>query len=277
MRDECAKYCVRGGVGGIAVGDGGIGAMRSIHAGMLDWRAARGAGVLSYSGAHFLCALVLLFILAPFVDHMRHGRFIEAVMLTVVMVSAVMAVGARKRTLVWSIVLLSPVVVARWADHIASDATPDWVFPLTGVVFVGFVAFHLFRYMLLAPRVNTEVLCTGVAMFLTLAMWWAFAYVLVGQLIPDSFAYTTGRPDDQHMQGFIAIYFSLVTLCTVGFGDIVPVSGPARMLAMLEGVTGVFYVAIMVARLVSMYSTHQANGSSSGQPLQPGDSGTSTS
>ena len=148
--------------------------------------------------------------------------------------------------------LLSPVVVARWADHIASDATPDWVFPLTGVVFVGFVVFHLFRYMLLAPRVNTEVLCTGVAMFLTLAMWWAFAYVLVGQLIPDSFAYTTGKPDDQHMQGFIAIYFSLVTLCTVGFGDIVPVSGPARMLAMLEGVTGVFYVAIMVARLVSI-------------------------
>ena len=247
--------------------------MKSIHAGMLDWRVARGAGVLRYSGAHFLCALVLLFIVAPFVDHLPHGRFIEAVMLTIVMVSAVMAVGARKRTLVWSIVLLSPVVVARWADHIAADATPDWVFPLTGVVFVGFVAFHLFRYMLLAPRVNTEVLCTGVAMFLTLAMWWAFAYVLVGQLVPDSFAYTTGKTEDQHMQGFIAIYFSLVTLCTVGLGDIVPVSGPARMLAMLEGVTGVFYVAIMVARLVSLYSMHRLDGAPPHHESKGGHSG----
>jgi hypothetical protein len=52
------------------------------------------------------------------------------------------------------------------------------------------------------------------------------------------------------------LYFSLVTLSTVGFGDIVPLSGPARGLATLEGIIGQFYMAVLVARLVGLYIVH---------------------
>lgn len=55
------------------------------------------------------------------------------------------------------------------------------------------------------------------------------------------------------------LYFSLVTLSTIGYGDVVPLYGEVRMLAALEGVTGVLYVAITVALLVSAYK--QRNGS----------------
>jgi voltage-gated potassium channel Kch len=60
------------------------------------------------------------------------------------------------------------------------------------------------------------------------------------------------------------LYFSLVTLSTVGYGDVVPLGGEARMLAALEGVTGVLYIAITVAILVSRYrrgssDQHDAN------------------
>jgi hypothetical protein len=56
------------------------------------------------------------------------------------------------------------------------------------------------------------------------------------------------------MQGFNAFYFSFVTLSTVGYGDITPVSKVARMLAALEAMTGLLYVAVLIARLVSLYS-----------------------
>jgi hypothetical protein len=49
------------------------------------------------------------------------------------------------------------------------------------------------------------------------------------------------------------LYFSLVTLSTIGYGDVVPLSGEARMLAVLEGVTGVLYIAVTVGILVSGY------------------------
>jgi hypothetical protein len=49
-------------------------------------------------------------------------------------------------------------------------------------------------------------------------------------------------------------YFSLVTLATVGYGDVLPATNTARMLAMMQAVTGQFYVAVVVAIFVGMYS-----------------------
>ena len=66
------------------------------------------------------------------------------------------------------------------------------------------------------------------------------------------------------MNGFDALYFSLTTLTTVGFGDILPASGAARMLAMMEAASGTMYTAVLIARLVSVYS-------SAGLPKETGD------
>ena len=63
------------------------------------------------------------------------------------------------------------------------------------------------------------------------------------------------------MNDFNALYFSFTTLSTIGYGDIIPVSGVARMLAMVEAVFGMFYVTLLIARLVSLYSSKS--------PLEP--------
>jgi hypothetical protein len=78
------------------------------------------------------------------------------------------------------------------------------------------------------------------------------------------------------MAGFEAMYFSIGTLSGVCYGDITPVSGVARMLALLEGMTGLFYLAVLISRLVSLYSSdkllkndgRQSNGSSENLPAE---------
>jgi hypothetical protein len=65
-----------------------------------------------------------------------------------------------------------------------------------------------------------------------------------------SFVFTVGLVSSRSMNNFNALYFSFTTLSTVGYGDIVPVSGIARMLAMVEAVFGMFYVTLLIARLV---------------------------
>ena len=70
-----------------------------------------------------------------------------------------------------------------------------------------------------------------------------------------SFVFTVGLVSSRSMNNFNALYFSFTTLSTVGYGDIVPVSGIARMLAMVEAVFGMFYVTLLIARLVSLYSS----------------------
>ncbi|PYL41264.1 MAG: transporter, partial [Verrucomicrobia bacterium] len=73
-----------------------------------------------------------------------------------------------------------------------------------------------------------------------------------------SFNTNTGT---RSMSGFTGFYFSFVTLSTVGYGDITPVSRIARMLAAMEAMTGLLYVAVLIARLVSLYSTPKSDDS----------------
>jgi len=77
----------------------------------------------------------------------------------------------------------------------------------------------------------------------------------VGRLDPNSFVFTLGPKFSESMNGFTALYFSFVTLSTVGYGEIIPVSGMARMLAIVEAMFGMFYVTLLIARLVSLYSS----------------------
>ena len=99
-----------------------------------------------------------------------------------------------------------------------------------------------------------------------LALLWAFAYMLLDRLVPQTFAFTVGTNADRSMQGFNSLYFSFVTLSTVGFGDIVPVSPISRLLAIIEATVGMLYVTVLIARLVALYSSTEAADKTEGQP-----------
>ena len=88
-----------------------------------------------------------------------------------------------------------------------------------------------------------------------LGLVWTMVYWLMDQLTPGrAFAFNTSG-EKQSMRCFNLFYFSFITLSTVGYGDITPVSEVARVLAAMEAMTGLFYVAVLIARLVSLYSS----------------------
>jgi hypothetical protein len=138
---------------------------------------------------------------------------------------------------------------------------PPPIFLVAGLLLVAFVVVNLLGFVLRAPSVNAEVLCASISAYLMLGLIWTMAYWLVDQLTPGgafSFNTNAGR---QSMNGFNAFYFSFITLSTVGYGDITPLSRIARWLAALEAMTGLLYVAVLIARLVSLYSTPKSNDS----------------
>jgi voltage-gated potassium channel Kch len=222
-------------------------------------RARLRLGALRFSVAQFLVSLVLLFVTEPFVEQISYGRIIEAALLTLVLLSAVPAIGGGRRTLIWAIVLVIPAIGGKWANY----ATPGRFAPEAGLVpalaFVLFVVFHLLRFILRAPRVNSEVLCAGISTYLMLGLIWTFAYILVARMVPNSFVFTASTESGQSIVGFNGLYFSLITLTTVGYGDIVPLSPAARMLAMTEAMTGTIYVAVLISRLVALHSSARAS------------------
>ena len=209
--------------------------------------------------AYCLASLVLLAVALPFIEELRGAALIQAALMTMVLLSAVVAVGDRGIRLTLALLLVVPALFARWASYYRPDLVPTGVFDGIGMLFLGFVVVQLLRFIFLAPRVDSEVLCAGVAIYLMVGLFWNLAYGLVDRLVPDSFVFTTGPTTDRSMDGFQGLYFSFVTLSTVGYGDIIPVSKVARMLAMVEAVFGMFYVTLLIARLVSLYSSNRVN------------------
>ena len=206
-----------------------------------------------FSTVELLVALVLLFVFFPFVEEVKGGDIIVSILLSLVLLSAVLAVADRKGVFFIALVLAIPAIVGRWINHFRPDLVPPPVFLVAGLALIAFVVANLLRFVLRAPSVNTEVLCASISAYLMLGLLWTVAYWLVAQVNPNAFAFNTGPKET--MSGFNAFYFSFITLSTFGYGDITPVSRIARWLAAMEAMTGLLYVAVLIARLVALYST----------------------
>jgi hypothetical protein len=214
-----------------------------------------------FSAVQLLIALGLLFIAAPLVEEIEGGELIVSGLFSLVLLAGVVAVADRKRVLVIAIVLAIPAIAGRWINHFRPDLIPPAVFLVAGLILIAFVVGNLLRFVLRAPSVNTEVLCASISAYLMLGLMWTIAYWLVDQLTPGgAFSFNTNT-GTRSMNGFNGFYFSFVTLSTVGFGDITPVSRIARWLAAMEAMTGLLYVAVLIARLVSLYSSPKSDDS----------------
>src|SRR5882757_7405075 len=213
-----------------------------------------------FSTVELLIALALLFFFFPFVEEVKGGDVIVSILLSLVLLSAVLAVADRKGVFFIALVLAIPAIVGRWINHFRPDLAPPPVFLVAGLALIAFVVANLLRFVLRAPSVNVEVLCASISAYLMLGLLWTVAYWLVDQLIPGSFAFNPNE-GRQSIHGFNAFYFSFVTLSTVGYGDITPVSKVARMLAAMEAMTGLLYVAVLIARLVALYSSPKSDDS----------------
>ena len=201
-----------------------------------------------------LIALAILFFSVPFVEEIEGGDLIVSALLSVVLLSAVLAVANRRRNLAVGLLLAVPALAGRWINHLHPHLVPAPVFLFAGIGLVAFVVFNLLQFVLRASSVDVEVLCASISVYLMLGLIWTMAYWLVYYLTPEAFAFNTATGTKQTMEGFNAFYFSLITLSTVGYGDITPVSKVARMLAAMEAMTGLLYVAVLIARLVGLYS-----------------------
>ena len=131
--------------------------------------------------------------------------------------------------------------------------------PLGGGILtrVAPLAFYLFAtavicyHVVSERRVQIDTLFGAICGYLMLGYTWSWAYGTLIYAEPDSFA-STYQLDDG---GTGLFYFSFVTLTTLGYGDVVPLTAQARSLAMMESITGVLYLAVLVSRLVAMYGS----------------------
>src|SRR5215467_15905910 len=173
----------------------------------------------------FLVVLSLFIVTNPFFGSLPRGPLINIALFTLVMLSGLMVIGARRGTLLLATLLLVPGVATRWINHYRPESMPAAVYQTFAVLFLLLVGVEFLRFILRAPRVTVQVLEAGISTYLVFGLLWALAYMMVDGLIPKAFAFSVAG--DSMVQS--AIYYSFVTLTTMGYGDNAPESRHARV------------------------------------------------
>lgn len=125
-------------------------------------------------------------------------------------------------------------------------------------LFFGYAAVQILRYIFRRHAIRTDEVVGSVCGYLLAGAAWASLYSLVEYLVADSFAIGPAlqvQLGGWHSRHALFDYFSLVTLTTMGYGDVTPVRSPATTFAWLEAVFGQFYIAVVVAQLVAVRLT----------------------
>jgi hypothetical protein len=129
------------------------------------------------------------------------------------------------------------------------------------MLFVGFITWNELHAVLRQREITRETISMAISVYLLLGVTWTMLYSVIYHLQPQAFS-LNGTASSLVAPGHpifpVLAYFSFITLTTVGYGDIAPVTLQARYAALAEAVTGQFYLAILVARLVSMLLVRQA-------------------
>ncbi len=147
-----------------------------------------------------------------------------------------------------------PWVLLSWSSVAWEGSARGTVLDITSDLFlIGLNVFTLGAVLVRtvkAKDVDFDILCGAISVYLLLGVTWAICFRVIEMLSPGSFALID--PDNAADWSQL-LYFSLTSLTTLGYGDITPLSPVARVWSTLEAVTGVLYIAILVARLVSLF------------------------
>lgn len=202
-----------------------------------------------------LLSLIAFLLLSAFVKENRLlGDGVLALSMYIALVTATLELS-QKRSLRLPATFLAGISMLLMLVHFLRPVhiimVANW---LCLAVFLGFVSVALFSYVALPGSVTPGRIYGLVNLYLLLGLFYFAVFNLIETMQPASFS-EAGLPASAGISRHSLLYFSLVTLTTLGYGDIVPISQPARTMAALEAVTGVLYIAITVARLVAAYSS----------------------
>lgn len=194
--------------------------------------------------------LIGLLVIAPIIDQFVAIRFFLNLFLTLITAAMLNFLQASKKQFYFSLLLAFVVLLSAWIQHVYSNTTIEALGMITGVVFCWMLLKQLFDYILESIDVTREVIYAAILLYLMAALMWSFGYSFLFLVDHGSFHI----PESYGMVNLLTFqYFSIVTITTLGYGDILPVSTVAKAFSSLEAFAGQIYLVIVVAWLVGMH------------------------
>ena len=202
-------------------------------------------------------AFVLLFALLAqllFSGMAKDGQIIPFLLRGSVLLAAIFMTADRKNHLIIGMILGIPALVLVFVSEPLSNEFLAWITYANVLFLYLFILWLMLGHIFSAKVITLNTIGLALCTYILIGSVWVLFYTPVLAMDPNAFTHPIlDDPDPIHT----LTYFSYVTLATLGYGDISPVSTIARNLAILEAVTGTLFLAVMISRLVGSYASRR--------------------
>ena len=214
--------------------------------------------IQQFLDARFLILLILilsLLVLTPFLDEVVQTRILMDVFLTAIFIFIIYSIRLKRSQAIIASVLVLPLIVATWSIYFVEIKSLSLLTRIFGVLFFAYAAINTLRIVAKSEEVTSETIFAAIVAYLLIALMWAFLYMILERVSPGSFSFPEKGFRGESMR---FEYFSFITITTLGYGDITPVTDKATALALIEAVVGQIYLVVLVAWLVGMHVSQRS-------------------
>lgn len=215
--------------------------------------------LISTQGGFFFLfhALIILLVAYPFIETTYEGNSPWILMMTssAVVTAIVYTVSFNWRQLGFALCLQIPIFALYFKNDLIAEKI---AVALTVILFI-YVVLLILPFLLHSKTADVDDIYATISMYILLGMTWSGLYHLTELMYPGSFAFKLEIAPQGLLTWSDFLYFSFVTLTTLGYGDITPVTSHAESLTIVEAITGVMFLGTMVARGVGLYIIQNTN------------------
>ncbi|MCK4608933.1 MAG: two pore domain potassium channel family protein [Gammaproteobacteria bacterium] len=211
--------------------------------------------IQKYKFLYLLISLLIFFILNAFIANDTIGRYVFNSLFSIMFLFAIYSIAYDKRIIITAIILGFFSLLGHWLSSTIFPGKELYLIDSIAIIlFIALIITATLTYIIRDKEVSFNSLCGAVCAYLLIGLLWTFIYAILFIVHPNAFSISTELLK-QHIgntsQHFV--YYSFVTLSTLGYGDITPLSNPAKTFAWLEAIIGQVYLTIWIAHLVGMY------------------------
>ncbi|MBW2172161.1 MAG: two pore domain potassium channel family protein [Deltaproteobacteria bacterium] len=194
-------------------------------------------------------SIVLVFVLRPFLESLVGIRLLVSIFFTLILLSGVFAVHQSKGPFIAALIMALLAGVGLWSYRLTEITAFGVMSHIVSMLFLGYLAAVILGHIFKEKEITADMIMGAICVYFLLGWLWADIYGLLEMLKPGSFRPSQGPG----VETWDYVYFSFVTLTTLGYGDVTPVSSAAQSFAILEAVTGQLFIAVLIARLVGTH------------------------
>lgn len=200
---------------------------------------------------YLFISLIVFILLIPVCQLTSSGKWLINIGLYFISLITVASLQQNRGKLILGLVLGLAILLLSSLDLTSPNLITRSLHVFFSFLFFSFVSVSIFINILEQRVVSQNLIFAALCAYLFIGFSFGQLYHLIEIIQPGAFLFSKNVDLSQTINSFYYLYFSFTVLTSVGFGDVIPASNYAKSLVMIEEITGIFYVAIFVARLIS--------------------------